>query len=281
MFNPEATHWYTRQGEPLHTVKDQQGNDRPTDLRDARKLDLLPSVTNVLGIIAKPTLTAWQLENAVMAALTLPRREGEDADTFAKRVAEDSKSRVREAAEFGTLLHAGAERVANNPLDLDPREALYPWLAQYRDWFIANCERLLWTERTVVSNEEGYAGTADLCMIHRTLGLTLVDIKTQTIKPKRLPRVYPTWLYQLAAYRHALKGPYALVNLIVNASEPEPPVEHRWGPDSVAEGWEVFRAAHLIWRNEKGYNPIKLAEIPDHGTTGPQDCGETGDRGKG
>src|SRR5436190_23373532 len=45
-------------------------------LRDARKLGLLPSVTNILGVITKPELTAWLQEQAVLAALTLPRLEG-------------------------------------------------------------------------------------------------------------------------------------------------------------------------------------------------------------
>ncbi len=58
---------------PLHTVLSAKGIPRPTPLRDARKLALLPSVTNILGVIAKPELTAGLQEQAVMAALTLSR----------------------------------------------------------------------------------------------------------------------------------------------------------------------------------------------------------------
>jgi len=77
LFSPDAAHWYQRDGRPLHTVLSAKGEPRPTTLRDARKLNLLPSVTNILGIIAKPELTAWLQEQAVMAALTLPRLPGE------------------------------------------------------------------------------------------------------------------------------------------------------------------------------------------------------------
>jgi hypothetical protein len=51
LFNPENAHWYRRDGEPLHSVPSAKGEPRPTTLRDARKLGLLPSVTNVLGVI--------------------------------------------------------------------------------------------------------------------------------------------------------------------------------------------------------------------------------------
>jgi len=37
----------------------------------------------VLGVIAKPALDAWKQEQAILAALTLPRNEGEPLDEFA------------------------------------------------------------------------------------------------------------------------------------------------------------------------------------------------------
>jgi hypothetical protein len=37
---------------------------------------LYPSVTSVLGIMDKPQLTSWKIEQAIMASLTLPKEEG-------------------------------------------------------------------------------------------------------------------------------------------------------------------------------------------------------------
>ena len=104
-----------------------KGEPRPTTLRDARKLGLLPSVTNILGVIAKPELTAWLQEQAVMAALTLPRMAGESEDAFAKRVVADSQTTRDGAADFGTAFHDGAERVART-LEVDQSDRLAPWL---------------------------------------------------------------------------------------------------------------------------------------------------------
>ena len=43
-----ASHWYDLDGQPCHEVPRAKGDGmRPTTLADARKLHLLPSVTNV------------------------------------------------------------------------------------------------------------------------------------------------------------------------------------------------------------------------------------------
>src|SRR3974390_2135758 len=152
LFNPENAHWYRRDGEPLHSVPAASGELRPTTVRDARKLGLLPSVTNVLGVISKPELVEWKMTQAVLAALTLPRLAGEELGVFAKRVVEDAQSQVRGAAEFGTAFHAGAERVAKS-LEVDQTGAYAAWLNLFRDWFQANCVRVVWTERVLVNCE--------------------------------------------------------------------------------------------------------------------------------
>ena len=254
LFNPENAHWYTRDGAPLHSVQSAKGEPRPTTLRDARKLSLLPSVTNVLGVIAKPELVEWKMTQAVLAALTLPRREGEGEDAFAKRVVDDAQSRVRTAADFGSAFHAGAEVVART-LEVDQVGPYAVWLNLHRDWFLANCVRVVWTERALVNEELGYAGTADLLVEHQAHGLTLVDYKTQGVKPGNTPRAYASWCQQLAAYRRAIGQPVACLSVIVNSTQPSAPVEHLWSEEELRAGLESFEAALVIWRNEKSYDP--------------------------
>jgi hypothetical protein len=233
-------------------------------VRDARKLGLLPSVTNVLGVINKPELVEWKMTQAVLAALTLPRMEGEDLGLFAKRVVEDAQSQVKGAAEFGSAFHAGAEQVAKS-LEVDPAGPYAAWLNLHRDWFQANCVRVEWTERVLVNTELGYAGTADLLVEHQQHGLTLVDYKTQGVKPGKTPRAYGSWGQQLAAYRRAIGNPPSLssgaarpmacLSVIVNSAEPSAPVEHLWSEEELRAGLESFEAALVIWRNEKVYDP--------------------------
>jgi hypothetical protein len=268
LFSPDAAHWYQRDGQPLHTVLSAKGEPRPTTLRDARKLNLLPSVTNILGVIAKPELTAWLQEQAVMAALTLPRNTGETEDAFARRVVADSQTTRDGAADFGTAFHAGAEHIANTlALEVDPANPAADWLRQYRVWFQGNVARLHWTEKVLVNRALGYAGTADLFIDHAVHGPALVDLKTMkgarsfrtgtTGKDAPAPKPYKSWCYQLAAYRQALSQPVACINLIVNSNEPSPPMEQVWTEAEMGAGLQAFEAAHQLWSIEKAYDPTE------------------------
>lgn len=261
LFSPDSAHWYQRDGVACHTVPSLKGEPRPTTLRDARKLGLLPSVTNILSVIAKPELTAWLQEQAVMAALTLPRIAGETEDAFAKRVVADSQTTRDGAADFGTAFHDGAERIAHT-LEVDRADLLSPWLNRYRDWYQANALTLKWTEKVLVCIGLGYAGTADLLIEHPVHGLTLVDLKTTKVKPGAKATPYKSWCYQLAAYRHALGEPVRCMNLIVNSTEPSDPIEHVWSEEEIARGMDAFLAAHRLWSIEKGYNPSVYQESP-------------------
>ena len=259
LFSPDKAHWYQRDGVPLHTVLSAKGEPRPTTLRDARKLGLLPSVTNILGVIAKPGLTSWLQEQAVLAALTLPRIAGESEDAFARRVVEDSLTTRDGAADFGTAFHHGAEQIAKS-LEVDRADLLSAWLDLYRDWFQANVVRLAWTEQRVVSSLFGYAGTADLLIEHKLHGLCLVDLKTMkclrtaTGKTAKI-KPYSTWCYQLAAYRAALGVRATCINLIVNSVTPEMPVEHVWTEAEMESGLRAFMAARELWNIENNYTP--------------------------
>ena len=254
LFSPDSAHWYQRDGVACHTVPSLKGEPRPTTLRDARKLGLMPSVTNILGVIAKPELTAWLQEQAVMAALTLPRMAGETEDAFAKRVVADSQTTRDGAADFGTGFHHGAERVAQT-LEVDPKHPAAEWLRHYRVWYQGNAIALRWTEKVLIHPEGCYAGTADLLIDHAVHGPTLVDLKTMKIKPGAKMAPYKTWCYQLAAYRYALGQPVKCMNLVVNSVEPSVPIEHVWSDAEMESGWQAFMAAHRLWVIEKSYDP--------------------------
>jgi hypothetical protein len=254
LFSPDAAHWYDRSGVPMHTVPSLKGEPRATTLRDARKRGLLPSVTNIIGVIAKPELTAWLQEQAVMAALTLPRLPGETEDMFARRVVEDSQTTRDGAADFGTAFHNGAERVATT-LEVDRQHPAADWLSHYRVWYQGNAALLNWTEKVLVNRAIGYAGTADLFIEHVIHGPVLVDLKTMKIKPGAKASPYKSWCYQLAAYRKAFGQPVKCMNMIVNSVAPEMPIEHVWTDAEMELGEAAFEAAHRLWVIEKGYDP--------------------------
>ncbi len=62
----ESGHWYTQEGKPAYTVVGSNGKVRNTTLRDAKKLKLLPSVTTVMSVAAKPGLEAWKQQQLLL-----------------------------------------------------------------------------------------------------------------------------------------------------------------------------------------------------------------------
>ena len=98
--NSESSHWYTKKGESAYQVQGKTGL-RATTLRDARKLDLVPSVTTILGVVAKPALTTWLQTQVLLSALTLPRQPDEPEKDWLERVMADSKVQGNEAAKRG------------------------------------------------------------------------------------------------------------------------------------------------------------------------------------
>lgn len=106
----ESGHWYFPTGEPCFTVKGAKGQDVTPDIRHARKYGLFPGVTSITRLLAAPGLVEWMINEAIMAALTLPRHEGETDQEFVARVKFDAKERGKKAAERGTALHADIER---------------------------------------------------------------------------------------------------------------------------------------------------------------------------
>src|SRR5437667_12753556 len=130
-----ASHWYLRDGRAFHEIakKDGSGN-RPVTLADARKVLAFPSVTNVLGVLAKPSLEAWKIEQGILSALTLPRQPGEDLGTFAKRVVSDMGEQVEKAADFGSAINGACELYELNK-ELEDTVLMLRCMDSWAAWF--------------------------------------------------------------------------------------------------------------------------------------------------
>ena len=106
----ESVHWYNPDGIPQYTVKARDGSERPTTLRDARKMGLFPSVTTIINMASRPGLEQWKLEQMLLSALTLPRRIDESEKEYISRIVADSKQTGKSAAEAGTRIHESVEK---------------------------------------------------------------------------------------------------------------------------------------------------------------------------
>lgn len=259
-----SSHWYTRDGLPAHDA----------DLRRARKEGLFPSVTSVLQTIAKPSLDVWKQNQAILAALTLPRLENEPDDAFAKRVVEDSKQHSIKAMEFGTAIHEQCEGTSYafmEKCNFEYNQDLMPFTKHFIDWHNANISEVVAVEKIVVHRELGYAGKVDLIAVHKTHGLCVIDMKTQGIKEGKKPAFYDEWLWQLKAYDEARPSRWRecetelpkLISVVINSNKPEPVTEKVWPVEDYENAWEIFKSALEIWKRSREYFPgqKQLAEV--------------------
>lgn len=251
-----SAHWYHPDGRPCHKVEKASGDGmRDTTIRDARQLGLYPSVTSVLSVVAKPGLEAWKQEQAILAALSLPRLDNEPLDQYARRVVNDMGEQVDSAIQFGRDVHKAIENWLMNRDYVQPE--LEPYLAAFKSWAQTEIENVYATEKTVVNLDLGFAGTLDIHCRLRGIGDAVVDVKTQGIKPGKEPNFYPEWAMQLAAYARTVHVPGSavpeIVSVVVNSTEPGPVFCHQW--DDCSSHFSAFFDAFSLWCYLKNYYP--------------------------
>lgn len=247
-----AEHWYSRAGEPAYQQVTQKGGLRATDLRDARKLGLVPSVTTVLAVVAKPQLEKWKRDQSVMAALTLPRQDGETEETLLRRIYTDSEAQAKAAAEEGTRIHDAIEQYFK-----EGYPATGPYIAHVRA-ARAELSRLFpdindWVPEASFASGMGYGGKVDL---HSPSAGIVVDFKGKDGDFSDGKKLAYDQHWQLAAYHYGLRLPSNVcANLFVSRTHPGKVASHVWSAADVAEGWEVFEASLRLWKAIKRYDP--------------------------
>ena len=203
----ESGHWYDQQGNTAYTTISKSGKIRSTTLADAKKNNLYPSVTTVIGVAAKPGLDRWKQEQAILAALTLPRLEGEEESEWLSRVLTDSKAQGRDAAQRGTDIHGIIESFFN--------QVLLPEVPTYcrniENALQAQFGTRLWVAEKSGSHELGFGGKVDLhAKEDKIKGIpgVVVDFKTKEIPLEKVVP-YEDHIMQMAAYRELLGMPNA------------------------------------------------------------------------
>ena len=255
----EGGHWYAQDGAPAYTQpnKSKPGESRPTTIRDAKKLDLVPSVTGILNMAAKPALERWKLQQLMMAALTLPAIDGESVSEYESRLWEDSNAQAKEARDKGTEIHGFIEgwfekrEATDNPYVLAVLHAL-------RD----NFGEQGWLQEKSFARL-GFGGKVDLhsknvVVDYKTKDFTEKDMfrwKKDGSKGAAIPFTYIENKMQLSAYRKGLNLPDAVIANVYIARELQ--------EDGTAlvkveihddDKWPEFECLLKYWQLIKGVN---------------------------
>ena len=247
-YTSEAGHWYTKKGEPMYEIPAKNGSLRPTTLRDARKLNLLPSVTAIIRQAAAPGLEQWKQKMVAVSALTHPGLTGSDEDVAL--ILRDAQEQGREAAKRGTEIHYSLQKhfqgreVATEHQEhvLGAVEALQRAFGSLDD---AKAEQSF-------GSELGYGGKIDL-----SSPSLIVDFKSKEFGPDSLPKTWDEHAYQLAAYRTGIKATGARC-AICFVSVTDPGLSHvvELDEDELYRGWKCFHHLLEFWFASKNYRPV-------------------------
>jgi len=255
-FDGESGHWYTRDGDPAYMT-----NGRGTTLRDARKLLLVPSVTTVMNVVAKPALTNWLVDQGIMAALTMPRIDGEAEAAYIARIKLDSRAQAKAAAEEGSRIHDAIECYFDN--------RQYP--AKYHEHVQAarrEIERLYpgvtdWIAEKSFAHPLGFGGKVDL---HSPSTGIVHDWKTKDGDFSDGKKLAYDQNVQLAAYQVGLglvggkdgaddlSGHKQCGNSFVSRTHPGAISSVVWTPEQIAKGWRIFELALALCKETSGYD---------------------------
>ena len=253
----ESVHWYRQDGGPQYTVKAKDGSDRSTTLRDARKMNLVPSVTTVMRIAAKPGLEQWKLEQMLLAAMTLPQLDGEPEKAYIARIVADSKETTKQAAERGTRIHESIEKHYRGEANDHPviakafEEKIFEHFKTHPDQ--------KWETEVSFAHRLGLGGKVDLFTRPDESGPVgiMLDAKSKEFGPNDDVIAYDEHLMQLAAYRNGVDMPHArCANVFVSVTHPGLIKVVEWSEEELQKGWAMFRSLLTYWKLKNNFGEI-------------------------
>jgi hypothetical protein len=262
-------HWYGRNGEPHYTViGSSTGTPRPTRITDARKEGWVPGVTTILNMEAKPALTAWLVNQGILAALTLPRADGESDTSYCDRVREDAGAQAREAAIIGTKIHDGLETFYRDGDARNVPADVLKWVLPVTECIERLFPKGTWFAEESYAHKNGYACRIDLrgfndvdrfVIDFKCKEFTRDDIYPPAGSKKRAKILaWPEHMMQLWANSRAFDptGYESIVraNFFVSTKEPELVIPVVYMNTDTQQQLEAFDLLLRLWQIRNDYN---------------------------
>jgi hypothetical protein len=251
-------HFYceTEKGiEPRHFVpmKTKPELTRPSRMSDAKaaakKGELWhPSVTTILGVLDKPALVSWKVEQHLETAFEMMTNGivANYLDGFIRDVKLETELRLDAAPKAGTDCHKMLEEFFKD--GIVPSDDIGKRICDNVARVLAdNCGSQQWEyEKYLVNKAHGFAGCTDLSSAD-----WVVDYKTkrEASKFKVGKMAYPEHSRQLAAYGQTLNA-YKAANIFICLENGEVDF-HEHSRESLDDGWLDFIACLGIFNRSK------------------------------
>jgi hypothetical protein len=230
-FASEAGHWYAQDGTPAYEVLGKDGSPRKTTLRDARKLDLVPSVTTIIRCAAAPGLEKWKRDNP------------------------DWEKLSGDARDIGSTIHGCIECHFSGEYNKHAET--------YHAHVMGALDRLGgWCGLDNLLPEKSFAhplGFGGKCDIHKKVlpfpGF-VADFKTKDFGEEWQPATYENHSMQLAAYREGFGMPNAR-GAIIFVSTQVPGLSRlvEVSQYDLGLGWRMFRGQLDYWQAKNDFQP--------------------------
>lgn len=263
------SHFYERNsaGEiiPRHFVpmSSRPGESRPTRLTDARKNRWVPSVTTIQGLLDKPALTSWKIDEHLKQAWNRAyRTDAMNYEDWAKQVKADTESHLEKAPKDGTDFHdvletyfkakTAAQTITMSVEDLQKCKAV-------DDCLHVNAVMQVWKSEQSFVHPMGFAGKVDIHSkaLNGNSEGWVCDFKTKNTSDKWKPgkMAYTEMAMQLAAYRVGLgldNARCANVFICLETGEVE---FYEWSEETLNRQWANFADLLRIWLRNADYIP--------------------------
>ena len=232
----------------MYEIRAAAGHMRPVTLRDARKLGLVPGFSSIANMEHKEALVRWKVEQMALAAITLPKRDGETLHQFKERAYDDAQAQSNKARDRGTHLHAALEgHFEGRPTSTEDMPYVLPVL----DWLDTRFGESNWLSEQSFAHPTGYGGKCDLRSTRAVIDFKFKDFDVDTIDKVR---GYDQHEMQLHAYEFGfgMSAESIKLNLFISSTVPGliVPVEWKSNPASL----EAFMCLLRLWQIRKGYD---------------------------
>lgn len=252
-------HWYKQDGSPCHTIQRSDGKgERNTDLRDAKKHQLVPSVSGIIGVTSKQGLERWKRGKLAEACASTPFNDEVYSTVNGEKVLRDAykkwssardkeaQQETEEAANIGKLVHANlerlfkGERIVTDPYSIHAELAYSEILQKFPSYdFIPEREFAY----------DGYGGTCDL---HHPR--VVLDFKTKNTDDIKKMVARDEHAMQLAAYKAGLDLPQAkCYNLFISTQKKNLFVWKEWTEKEIERAHSMFKLLKEYWYLSNNY----------------------------
>ena len=192
----------------------------------------VPSVTTILGILAKPALIDWAW-----------RCGCEGIDYKAVR---DQAGDIGKLAHYLIMCHLKNQKPDTSEYSIQDINKAETCLIKYWDWEKETPIEPVIVEEALVSEKYGFGGTID-CLAKLNDELILIDHKTGK-------GIWPEMFYQLAAYRALLEeyGYYITSARILRIGKNENEGFEQRIMIDLSKQWQIFQYCLKIYRLQNG-----------------------------